>query len=87
MARIEEERGEATRRRNDGGGGIVKMARPIADDVTPSRRTTRAAEPRVDTFPCPRCGRHMAKIIGRSEVIPIVYLRCDGCRLLSVTGA
>jgi len=29
----------------------------------------------------------MAKIIGRSEALPVVYLRCDGCQLPSVTGA
>jgi hypothetical protein len=28
----------------------------------------------------------MAKVIGRSEVMPIVYLRCDGCHMPSVTG-
>ena len=66
------------------------MARPTvtvkAD--TPARRATRRPnDPRVETFICPRCGRDAAKMIGRSEVIPIVYLRCDGCRLLSVTGA
>ena len=63
------------------------MARSSTTEVPPPGRAARAAEPRADTFVCPRCGRYMAKIIGRSEVIPIVYLRCDGCRLLSVTGA
>jgi hypothetical protein len=29
----------------------------------------------------------MAKIIGRSEVIPVLYLRCDGCLLPSVIAA
>ena len=28
-----------------------------------------------------------AKIIGRSELVPVVYLRCDGCHLTSVAGA
>jgi hypothetical protein len=29
----------------------------------------------------------MAKMIGRSEVAPVVYLRCDGCQMPSVIGA
>jgi hypothetical protein len=29
----------------------------------------------------------MAKIIGRSETVPVVYLRCEGCHLPSVAGA
>jgi hypothetical protein len=45
------------------------------------------AEPRADTVLCPRCGRFSAKIIGRSEILPVVYLRCDGCRLASVAAA
>ncbi len=51
---------------------------------TPVRRPV---QPRVDMVECPRCGRSMAKIIGRSEVIPVVYLRCDGCHQTSVAGA
>jgi hypothetical protein len=47
----------------------------------------RVAEPRADTVVCPRCGRFSAKIIGRSEILPVVYLRCDGCQLASVAAA
>jgi hypothetical protein len=36
---------------------------------------------------CPRCGRPDARIIGRSETLPVVYLRCDGCHLPSVAAA
>lgn len=47
-------------------------------------RVVSAQEPRVL---CPRCGRPEARIIGRSESVPVVYLRCDGCRLASIAGA
>jgi len=65
------------------------MAQPISRPAVTSRPAParRVSEPRVETFPCPRCGRDAAKMIGRSDVLPIVYLRCDSCRLLSVTGA
>ena len=52
-----------------------------------TRTPARTSQPRVQTFLCPRCGRDMAKIIGRSEVIPVLYLRCDGCLLPSVVAA
>ena len=63
------------------------MARPIVEDVTPRRSGRGTAAPRTETVACPRCGRDAARIIGRSEVLPIVYLRCDGCHLPSVTRA
>jgi len=34
---------------------------------------------------CPRCGAPAAKIIGRSEALPVVYLRCDDCGRASVS--
>jgi hypothetical protein len=34
---------------------------------------------------CPRCGVPSAKVIGRSETYPVVYLRCDDCGRTSVT--
>jgi hypothetical protein len=33
---------------------------------------------------CPRCGLAAAKIIGRSESLPVIYLRCDECGRASV---
>jgi hypothetical protein len=33
---------------------------------------------------CPRCGVAGARIIGRSESLPVVYLRCDDCQRTSV---
>jgi hypothetical protein len=50
-------------------------------------RLGRADQPRVETVECPRCGRFQARIIGRSETVPVVYLRCDGCHHTSVAAA
>jgi hypothetical protein len=36
---------------------------------------------------CPRCGRATARIIGRSESFPVLYLRCDDCQHTSVAPA
>jgi uncharacterized Zn finger protein len=33
---------------------------------------------------CPRCGVPSAKVIGRSESHPIVYLRCEECGKTSI---
>ena len=33
---------------------------------------------------CPRCGRANARVLGRSESVPVVYLRCDDCGRTSV---
>jgi hypothetical protein len=33
---------------------------------------------------CPRCGLAAARIIGRSESLPIVYLRCGECNRTSI---
>jgi hypothetical protein len=38
---------------------------------------------------CPRCGAPSAKVIGHSDSLPVIYLRCDDCgRALSavITG-
>lgn len=36
---------------------------------------------------CPRCGRSNARVIGRSETLPVMYLRCDECHQVSVAPA
>ncbi len=33
---------------------------------------------------CPRCGIAAARIIGRSESLPVVYLKCSDCGRASV---
>ena len=34
---------------------------------------------------CPRCGVPSARVIGRSEALPVLYLRCDDCGRTSVS--
>ena len=55
--------------------------------ATPPRTPRPLQIPGAERIVCPRCGRPEARIIGRSESIPVVYLRCDGCRLASITQA
>jgi len=64
-----------------------QMNQSVRQPLTSTPPDRRSAQPRAETVECPRCGRFMAKIIGRSEVVPVVYLRCDGCHLTSVAGA
>jgi uncharacterized Zn finger protein len=35
-------------------------------------------------IPCPRCGLAGARVIGRSESHPVVYLKCTECGRVSV---
>jgi hypothetical protein len=51
---------------------------------TDAPRRHRDAE--TERVVCPRCGRYDARVIGRSESVAVVYLRCDTCRLTSVTA-
>jgi hypothetical protein len=62
------------------------MARPVTGRFAATPRTQPAADHAVDRAVCPRCGRRAARVIGRSEVMPVVYLQCDGCKLLSIAG-
>ena len=59
------------------------------------RRGPRAEPPRrsssmkhsADREVCPKCGRPNARLIGRSETFPVLYLRCDDCNHTSVAPA
>jgi hypothetical protein len=42
-----------------------------------SKRTTPAVV-------CPRCGAPAARIIGRSESLPVLYLKCTDCGRTSI---
>ncbi len=53
------------------------------DAVVPRR--PRAHSP--DREVCPKCGRATARLIGRSEIYPVLYLRCDDCSHTSVAPA
>jgi hypothetical protein len=66
---------------------MARVVRPVVNqrESSPARRG--AFEARPERVLCPRCDRWMAKVIGRSEVIAIIYLRCDGCQRPSVVSA
>jgi hypothetical protein len=53
--------------------------------ATPAPRRRRALQ--ADREVCPRCGRATARLIGRSESFPVLYLRCDDCAHTSVAPA
>jgi predicted nucleic acid-binding Zn ribbon protein len=46
----------------------------------------RGSDEETEVRQCPRCGRSTARVIGRSDTMPVVYLRCDACQLTSVAG-
>jgi hypothetical protein len=47
----------------------------------------RPRSPSADREVCPKCGRPTARLIGRSETYPVLYLRCDDCCHTSVAPA
>ncbi|MEO8260127.1 MAG: hypothetical protein ABI868_22465 [Acidobacteriota bacterium] len=53
--------------------------------AAPVPRRRRAVQ--SDREVCPRCGRATARLIGRSESFPVLYLRCDDCAHTSVAPA
>ncbi len=44
-----------------------------------------AKRPNSGSIICPRCGAPSAKIIGRSDSHPVLYLRCDDCGKSSIS--
>jgi hypothetical protein len=57
--------------------------------ASPRPQARRAASVRhsADREICPKCGRPNARLIGRSETFPVLYLRCDDCNHTSVAPA
>ena len=53
---------------------------------SPKGESSRRSRDDAERVVCPRCGRPDAKVIGRSESVAVVYLRCEACRLTSVTA-
>ena len=68
-----------------GGSGNKAVRSPKPPRLKPRR----AASPRnvSDREVCPKCGRPNARLIGRSETFPVLYLRCDDCNHTSVAPA
>jgi hypothetical protein len=50
----------------------------------PSQPRTKTLAPPADAEVCPHCRRTSARIIGRSESHPVLYLHCSECRRTSV---
>jgi len=59
--------------------------KPERQPASPAPRRRRAVS--ADREVCPRCGRATARLIGRSESFPVLYLRCDDCCHTSVAPA
>jgi hypothetical protein len=57
--------------------------------AVPARQPRRSSSMKhsADREVCPKCGRPNARLIGRSETFPVLYLRCDDCNHTSVAPA
>ena len=51
---------------------MTTMARGPVAGVTKRKKMRDAAE-------CPRCGMLAARVIGRSEHLPVLYVTCEEC--------
>jgi hypothetical protein len=82
--------GEPEAEERDGGRERVRAAdaggrkRSPAERPLQSERIRGAAASREI---CPRCGRPAARVIGRSESFPVLYLQCSDCGQTSVAPA
>ena len=56
---------------------------PLASKRVRSDRMARRPNAAVGVI-CPRCGMLAARIIGRSESLPVIYLQCEDCGRTSV---
>src|SRR5512134_3431006 len=56
---------------------------PLASKRARSDRMARRTSAAVGVV-CPRCGMLAARIIGRSESLPVIYLQCEDCGRTSV---
>jgi predicted RNA-binding Zn-ribbon protein involved in translation (DUF1610 family) len=56
---------------------------PMASKGVRSERMARRPNAAVGVV-CPRCGMLAARIIGRSESLPVIYLTCEDCGRTSV---
>jgi len=65
------------------------QGRPRETPVAPARAPRRSSSMKhsADREVCPKCGRPNARLIGRSETFPVLYLRCDDCNHTSVAPA
>ncbi|HKT81169.1 MAG TPA: hypothetical protein VJP86_13175 [Vicinamibacterales bacterium] len=43
-----------------------------------------AKRKKAGAITCPRCGMPDAHVIGRSDSLPVLYLKCDECGRMSI---
>ena len=73
-------------RNGDKANGSPNRLRPLRRARGGSRRSS-SMKHSADREVCPKCGRPNARLIGRSETFPVLYLRCDDCNHTSVAPA
>ena len=61
--------------------------RAVSADQRRQPRRSSSTKHSADREVCPKCGRPNARLIGRSETFPVLYLRCDDCNHTSVAPA
>ena len=73
----------------DGDKANGSSSRPRGASTGQARqpRRTSSVKHSADREVCPKCGRSNARLIGRSETFPVLYLRCDDCNHTSVAPA
>jgi hypothetical protein len=70
---------------NKANGTPNRLREASADQGRQPRRSSMKHS--ADREVCPKCGRPNARLIGRSETFPVLYLRCDDCNHTSVAPA
>jgi hypothetical protein len=65
----------------------ARKGRKAAGSIKPQPRRTSTTKSAGEREICPKCGRPNARLIGRSESFPVIYLRCDDCHHTSVAPA
>ena len=66
---------------------VRKRAKATPKTAPPPAVVRRPRAHAVEREVCPKCGRLTARLIGRSETFPVLYLRCDDCAHTSIAPA
>ena len=74
-------------RNGDKANGSPSRLRTASAGQGRQPRRSSSAKHSVDREVCPKCGHPNARLTGRSETFPVLYLRCDDCNRTSVAPA
>ena len=74
-------------RNGDKANGSLSRLRDASAGPARQPRRNSSMKHSADREVCPKCGRPNARLIGRSETFPVLYLRCDDCNHTSVAPA